>query len=99
MDRTSCTIILESCLLTSRFSPSETSLDFDAGGGEDTGGRGLLRIWELKMGRKRLSEMQNPGNHFISSKGAVTVLELFRGESNHINEYGTVRLHSEEPDL
>lgn len=50
-------------------------------------------------GTEEISEMQNPGNHFIASKGAVTVLELFRGESNHISEYGTVRLHGEEATL
>lgn len=39
---------LKSSALTSRFSPSEPSFVLDAGGGEDTGGTGLVIIWELK---------------------------------------------------
>lgn len=39
---------LKSSALTSRFSPSEPSFILDAGGGEDTGGTGLVIIWELK---------------------------------------------------
>lgn len=39
---------LKSFILTSRLSPSELSFVLDAGGGEDTGGRGLVIIWELK---------------------------------------------------
>lgn len=45
--RISPTGTLKSSVLTSKFSLSEPSFVLDAGGGEDTGGRGLVIIWEL----------------------------------------------------